>query len=410
MRKKILTLQKITALRMKIAILTSGILPVPAVKGGAVENHIDFYLKYNDKHKLHDMTVFSVWNEAIRGHKALESAVNHYEYIEVKSLWARIKKNLYYRLHGEKYYHYTIEYYFRQAWKRLKKQHYDIILLDNRPGYAVGMDVPKDTKLLVYLHNDLLNNQTQGFQEIYDKASRILTVSDYIARRVRTINPQDQKCFVILNGIDLGAFSPRRVCNITRQQLGFTDDDFIMVFSGRITREKGVGELIEALIRLEDHPRIKLLIIGSPFYGDTENEDVFVKALKRQAERVKDRIRFTGFIPYRDMPDYLSISDIAVIPSLWDDPCPNTVLEAQATGLPIITTRRGGIPEEVTEENAILLTTDNQFVDNLTTSILHLYLHPEKRVAMSKAGLKHSAYYNEQRYAEDFFKALESVK
>ena len=42
---------------MKIAILTSGILPVPAVKGGAVENLTDIYLEYNDKQQLHDITV-----------------------------------------------------------------------------------------------------------------------------------------------------------------------------------------------------------------------------------------------------------------------------------------------------------------------------------------------------------------
>lgn len=43
---------------MKIAILTSGILPVPAVQGGAVENLIDFYLDYNERNNLHDITVF----------------------------------------------------------------------------------------------------------------------------------------------------------------------------------------------------------------------------------------------------------------------------------------------------------------------------------------------------------------
>ena len=93
---------------MRIAILTSGILPVPAVKGGAVENHIDFYLKYNDEHQLHDMTVFSIWNDAIiKGHPALQSKVNHYEYIEVKSLWARIRKNTEHRIYGEEYYHFV---------------------------------------------------------------------------------------------------------------------------------------------------------------------------------------------------------------------------------------------------------------------------------------------------------------
>lgn len=45
---------------MKIAILTSGRLPLPAVLGGAVENLIDFYLEYNDIHHLNDITVYSI--------------------------------------------------------------------------------------------------------------------------------------------------------------------------------------------------------------------------------------------------------------------------------------------------------------------------------------------------------------
>jgi hypothetical protein len=47
---------------MKIAILTSGILPVPAVQGGAVENLIDFSLEYNDRYRLHDITIYSIWH------------------------------------------------------------------------------------------------------------------------------------------------------------------------------------------------------------------------------------------------------------------------------------------------------------------------------------------------------------
>lgn len=392
---------------MKIAILTSGILPVPAVNGGAVENHIDFYLKYNNEHRLHDMTVFSVWDEKITGHTALQSDINHYEYVETKGLWAKICKNVYERIHGKGYYHRTIEYYFRKAWERLQKKHYDIILLDNRPGYAIHIDVPKDTLLYLYLHNDLLNNKTRNYQEIYDKASRIITVSDYISSCVRTINPNDTKCISVLNGIDLQAFSPNIKLGVTRVNLGMSDDDFVMVFSGRITPEKGVRELIEAMNRLKEHTNIKLLIVGSPFYGDTANEDDYVRSLKKQAEPIKERIWFTGFIPYKEMPGYLKISDIAVIPSLWDDPCPNTVLEAQAMGLPIITTKRGGIPEEVTEKGAILLNTDDCFVDNLTQAIQNMYHNPSKREEMGKASYEHSKYYNNIRYAEDIFKAIE---
>lgn len=67
---------------MKIAILTSGILPVPAVRGGAVENLIDFYLEYNDQHRLHDITIYSVADPGTRNHPALQSKVNHYYYID----------------------------------------------------------------------------------------------------------------------------------------------------------------------------------------------------------------------------------------------------------------------------------------------------------------------------------------
>lgn len=391
---------------MKIAILTSGILPIPAVKGGAVENHIDFYLKYNDEHKLHDMTIFSIWNDAINGHSALNSHVNHYEYIETNSLWAKFCKVIHEHIIGGNYYHRTIEYYFRKAWKRLQKQHYDIILLDNRPGYAVNIEVPQGTQLFIYLHNDLLNNQTKEYQKIYEKASRILTVSNYISNCVKTINPNDDKCVTILNGIDTNAFNPNTKSLLTRSQLRFSDDDFIMVFSGRITPEKGVKELIDAMIKLKGYTNIKLLIIGSPFYGDTDNEDEFVRLLKQRAAQIKDRIRFTGFIPYSEMPNYLKLSNIAIIPSLWDDPCPNTVLEAQATGLPIITTRRGGIPEEVTEKNAILLNTDEHFVNNLASAIEYLYLHPEKCKAMSQAGIERSKLFDKETYAKNFFKAF----
>lgn len=391
---------------MKIAILTSGILPIPAVNGGAVENHIDFYLKYNHVHRLHEMTVFSIWDDKIKGHPALQSDINHYEYIKVTSWKAKIAKNLYNLLFGEKYYHYTIEYFFRKAWKRLQRNHYDIILLDNRPGYALDMRVPDGTKLFLYLHNDLLNNTTKGYKEIYNKATRILTVSNYISSCVKTINPDDTKCFPILNGIDIQAFSPNIPSCITRSQLGLDEDDFVMVFSGRVTKEKGVSELIDVMIQLKQYEKIKLLIIGSSFYGDATREDSFIRTLKQKAETIKSRILFTGYIPYSQMPQYLKISDIAVIPSLWDDPCPNTVLEAQAMGLPIITTRRGGIPEEVTEDNAILLTTDTDFKDRLKEAILLLYEQPGKRLQMSEEGIKNAQYYNKKRYAEDFFKGL----
>ena len=390
---------------MKIAILTSGILPLPAVQGGAVENLTDFYLEYNNQHRLHDITIYSVWHPDVERHPALQSTVNHYVYIKVTGLWAKLKKKWYQHTHHEEYYHYTIEFYLQEAIKDISRRSYDIILIENRPAYALKLKEVSNAKLVYHLHNEKLDSKSEKALDIYNAATCIITVSDYIKSRVLTINHYDEKTTTVYNGIDLHAFSS---CNhsINRNSIGLQEDDFVMVFSGRVTAEKGIMQLIEAMTLLQDLPRIKLLVIGSSFYGNDDNENSFAKALREKAAHLSDRIIFTGFIPYAQMPNYLQIADIAVIPSVWDDPFPTTVLEAQATGLPIISTRRGGIPEQVTEESAILLDTDEYFVDNLATAIRDLYQHPEKRKALGQAGLLHSQYFNKERFAKDFFEAL----
>ena len=121
---------------MKIAVLTSGILPVPAVQGGAVENLIDFYLEYNQQHRLHDITVYSVWHPDVEKHPAITSDVNHYYYINTSSFGAKIFRRVYKLLNPNEYYNYFIEYFFEQAYKHLRKEHYDCIVLENRPGYV----------------------------------------------------------------------------------------------------------------------------------------------------------------------------------------------------------------------------------------------------------------------------------
>ena len=391
---------------MKIAILTSGILPVPAVQGGAVENLIDFYLAYNDQHQLHDITVYSVNHPEVRNHPALLSKVNHYHHIDTSSIFARIRRTFYRLFHKGEYYNYFIEYYFEQAYQHLKKQSYDCIILENRPGYAYKLSHRVSCKLVLHLHNDLLNHNSKLHNEILHSLHKILTVSDYIKSRVCTIEETDI-VKTVHNGIDLKCFTAQAQSHIKRESLGLSQHDFVLLFSGRINKDKGVSELIDAMLKLKDTPDIKLLILGSTFFGDADHEDDFVKSLKAKSTEIADRISFTGFIPYSEMPQYLKIADVAVIPSVWDDPFPTTVLEAQAMGLPIITTIRGGIPEEVTDQNAILLDTDEHFADNLSSAIMDLYQHPEKRQQMSAASLEHSKFFNREAFARYFFSAVE---
>lgn len=390
---------------MKIAILTSGILPVPAVQGGAVENLMDFYLEYNDKYRLHDITVYSIWHSNIESHPALQSEANHYFFIKVDGWWAKLKKKLYQKTHGEEYYHYSIEYYLEQVLKHIKKHYYDIIILENRPGYALKLKNATSAKLVYHLHNEKLSSQANRAQEIYDAATLIITVSDYIKRCVQTINPDDTKTKTVYNGINLSAFN--QSIKADRSSLGFHADDFVLVFSGRVNRDKGILEFIEAMELLNDYPYIKLMVIGSTFFGNITNDDDFTIRLKEKAISLKERIMFTGFIPYSNIPNHLRMADVAVIPSIWNDPFPTTVLEAQAMGLPIITTRMGGIPEEVTEKNAILINPSENFIEDLAASILDLYQHPEKRKQMSTASLERSKLFDKETYARNFFAAIE---
>ena len=390
---------------MKIAILTSGILPVPAVQGGAVENLTDFYLEYNDQHQLHDITIYSVWHPDVEKHPALNSKANHYHYIKVTEWWAKLRKKWYQHTHDEEYYHYTIEYYLHVAMKDIRHQDFDMIILENRPGYALKLKKITNAKLVCHLHNEKLSARVPQSQEIYQAVSRIITVSDYIKGLVQSIHPDDTKTITIHNGINQTAFSAD-IVPIDRNAIGLTNTGFLLVFSGRVNPEKGVMELIKAMNLLSDYPDIKLLVIGSSFFGNKSHEDDFIRELKEEAKSIKDRVIFTGFIQYAQMPNYLKMADVAVIPSVWDDHFPTTVLEAQAMGLPIITTRRGGIPEEVTEDNAILLTTDEHFVDNLASAILDLYEHPEKRKMMSEVSLNRAKHFDKETYAKNFFAAL----
>ena len=149
------------------------------------------------------------------------------------------------------------------------------------------------------------------------------------------------------------------------------------------------------------------MILGGTFYGNAINEDEFVRSLKVKAESIKRKLHFTGFIPYEDVPNYLRIADIAVLPSMWEEPFGLTIVEAMAAGLPLVTTRSGGIPE-ICEGVATIVEKEN-VVNNLKEAILDLYHHPEKRRQMAAAALERAKMFDKESYAKNFFAAIESL-
>jgi len=389
---------------MKLAIMTCGMLPIPAVQGGAVENLIDFYLEYNDKHQLHDITIYSPWDPKISNHPALLSNVNHYIFIDVSSLKARIERKLYGYLHHNEYYNHFIEYYFEKVYADLKKKNFDYIIIENGAGLTYKLSQRGYTNIILHLNNDVLNSNSRYHDVIFNGLKKILTCSNYIKDRVSTIQ-SSSKIQTLYNAIDIKQFSPRKCTMINRKQIGIADDDFLLVYSGRINSEKGVSELIDAMLQLTDYPQIKLMIIGGSFFGNTNNEDEFVCSLKDKANKIKDRITFTGFIPYKNMPDFLQLADIAVLPSMWEEPFGLTIAEALAVGLPLITTQSGGIPEIC--EGVATIVDRKDIVNNLTNAILNLYENPDRRKQMSEESIKRVKLFDKDIYAKKFFEALD---
>ena len=171
--------------------------------------------------------------------------------------------------------------------------------------------------------------------------------SEYIARGLDPDLIQ-----VIPNGVDLADYpvaSPS-TREQARLELGLNSGKFVALFYGRLIPDKGVHVLLEAWrrsSRLQDEGT--LLIMGaSPLTGLYEQE------LRSFAPRS------CVFLPMRrDVITPLHAADVVVLPSLWKEPFGRVVIEAMATGCPVVATRVGGIPEILTERFDSLLVDSN---------------------------------------------------
>ncbi|MCR5513154.1 MAG: glycosyltransferase [Prevotella sp.] len=382
---------------MRIAILTSGVMPVPAVKGGAVENLIDKYLAYNEQHQLHDITIYSVADKAVIHHPALSSSVNHYRYINPFSLWGIIRKALQFNHHN--YYNPSIEFFLHQALQDIRRQHFDVIIVENRPAFILKLRTLTDAHCVLHLHNDFLNSQSKEATSIVKGFDKIICVSDYITQR---IPDGKEKSVTVHNAIDVQHFLDSTP--LDREAIGLSKDDFVIVYSGRLNEEKGILPLVEAIGTLTDIPRLKLLVVGASSYGNDSEPTPFFRQLQEATAPIKEKIILTGFVDYQQVPSYLKTANIAVVPSLWEEPFGLTVIEAMAAGLPLIATRSGGIPE-ICEDSALLVERDN-CAEHLADAIRTLYHHPEQRLQLSKNAQERSHGFDKESYAKKFFKAL----
>lgn len=177
------------------------------------------------------------------------------------------------------------------------------------------------------------------------------------------IFPQD-KATVIWNGstggVDLKRFDFNKRETWRRQirtELNFGDEDFIYGFVGRITKDKGINELLEAFFRMKDNS--KLLIIG-----DFEKKENLDCTLLEKAQK-SERIVFQNFV--KDIEKYYAALDVLVLPS-YREGFGNVIIEAGAVGTPAIVSDIPGPVDAVNkEENGFTVEPKN--VDSLYSAM-----------------------------------------
>ena len=384
---------------MKIAIITSGILPIPAVQGGAVENLIDYYLEYNNQHRLHNITVYSVWHPEVKKHEALKSGVNHYEYINTHSFWFRLYSKVYSKLHPNGYYFHHLEYFFELAYRKLRKQHFDLIILENRPGFALKLKERLDTPIISHIHTDIINALTSRVDEIIKTHTGFICVSKYIQKRISDVGIPTRTT-VVYNGLDTEQFKPS-LNNINRQAFGFNEKDFIVIYTGRIVPDKGVKELIEAIALLKEEKDIKLLVVGGSNFADSVNHNTFLDELQEMERQLNGKVHFTGFVSYSELPNYLSLANVAVVPSRINEALGMSAIEATTMGLPVIATNDGGLPETLIGQKHIIIDKKGNLPTQIAEAILQIKGHYSDYM-----GNQYNTQFSKENYAFSFFKAI----
>jgi glycosyltransferase involved in cell wall biosynthesis len=202
------------------------------------------------------------------------------------------------------------------------------------------------------------------------------------------------------NGVNVKRFAPGP--SDVRNRLGLPQEAPVVGFVGRLTRDKGLPELIEAFDTiLKTEPEAHLLLVG---WFDAA-EDALSTALRARILS-HPRIHCTGFVT--DTAPYYRAMDLMVLPT-WREGFPNVVLEAAATGIPVITTLCTGSRDSVVPEVTGLLIPPG-YPEAISEAVLRLLRNPELRSHMGQAArawiLEHYSVERVLGLATAFYKSM----
>lgn len=387
----------------KIAIILPGDkLPLPSVKGGAVESLVQCLLDYNEKYHTYNFVVFSVYNEEA----ALKSrSYKHtdFKYINTDSLNYKLKQV--FRWIYNRFFPYIGNQFINSVMNGMDTMP-DYVLIENAPWFVIPLKRKMNMSMVQHLHNNYLGITSSFNQQIIDNSDFVLAVSKFIKNEILShLNCTPELISVLYNGISLERFGKSECLWSLREQLGISHDDFVFVFSGRLVPEKGIKELLLAIKQIQ-HLNFKLLIIGSSFFS-SDRKTSFIEELQNLSSELPNVI-FTGYIPYQKIQDYYHLANVAIVPSIGDEACPLSCIEFMASSLPLIVTDSGGMVELVDEDCAIIIKRNENIITQLKDAMINLLNNKRKCQLMGEAARKRSTLFSDLVYSKKFMDLIDN--
>lgn len=355
---------------MKILMICTEKLPVPAVRGGAIQTYIDGVTSFLSKE--HDLTILGTTDPSL----ADDETVNGVRYVR--------------KVGG------LVETYVEGVCEFLKDHTFDLIHIFNRPRLVLPVREQAPTsRIVLSMHNDMFKPEKIEYDEgagAVENLDKIITVSDYIGKTISDPFPKAKpKLKTIYSGVDIDRFVPPhsdkalKMREAIREEHDLTDKKVIL-FAGRLSPNKGADILVKAMPDLaKEHPNIALVMVGSKWFSVDAVTD-YIAYVRALAERLPIPVVNTGFVHPTEIQKWFAAADVFVCPSQWQEPLARVHYEAMASGLPILTTARGGNPEVIFDnENGFVVEEPEDpqcFVKHLT----HLLSDPKLCKKLGKKG------------------------
>ncbi len=230
-------------------------------------------------------------------------------------------------------------------------------------------------------------------------ATKVFVLTPYLKQYAINHGAKPENIVIIPHGVDLKVFrKEERVIKKTREELGMKEDDLLLSFVGRLENQKDPLTLLQAYqIVKNTNPKFKLIIVG-----DGSLRDEMEKLTEER--KIKD-VMFTGFIPQKNVAAIMSAADAFILPTLHEG-FGFVFIEAQASGLPVVTTDIPHTRGIVTKENALLFEPRN--AEAAAKQILMLQ-NREIREKLSIKSLENAKRFSLDRYKNKCAKAFSEI-